>query len=125
MTKIEVAKKYIDYLAQGNMEEVIALFTNDGQVHSPIYGVKPASQFYTDLSNDTLSSKLTINGIFEESQANRLALYFTYQWTLKSGKIVEFEVVDIITFNETNQITTLKIIYDTYITRQLVGELER
>ncbi|HAS39825.1 MAG TPA: hypothetical protein DCS93_05070 [Microscillaceae bacterium] len=125
MTKSEVAKQYIHHLDQGNIAHVIALFAKDGQVHSPIYGIQPAREFYTALSNDTTSSELHLDGIFEESQANRLALYFTYHWTLKSGESVTFEVVDIITFNAMNQITTLKIIYDTHITRQLVEKLKK
>jgi len=125
MAKTDIAKQYVAYLEQGNIEKVITLFAKNGQVYSPIYGVQSAQQFYIALDEDTTSSQLSINGIFEESQTNRLALYFTYRWTLKSGKTVEFEVVDIITFDERNQIITLKIIYDTYVTRLLVEELKK
>lgn len=128
MTNKEVAEKYIEYLGQGAINQVVGLFTKEGKVHSPVYGTKSAAEFYQELGNDTTDSKLTINGIFEEKSSDqtssKVALYFTYQWTLKSDKVVEFEVVDIITFNEQHQITELKIIYDTVITRGLVKELK-
>lgn len=49
---------------------------------------------------------------------------FEYKWTVKSGKIVEFDVVDILDFDKENKIIGLKIIYDTVISRNLVDEMK-
>jgi ketosteroid isomerase-like protein len=67
---------------------------------------------------DTISSELKLKGIFDDADSDRIALYFEYKWTIKSGKIVEFDAVDIIVFDNDNKITTLKIIYDTVISRK-------
>jgi len=123
MNKNEIAKKYLEYLENGNIEKVIDLFSNKGIVESPIYGIKKADEFYRELNNDTSNSELLLKGIFEQNDSNNLALYFTYKWTLKNNEKVEFDVVDIIQLDSENKITKLKIIYDTVISRRLVNEL--
>lgn len=123
MTKKEVAEKYIEFLENGKIPELINLFTENGVVHSPIYGLMLAKDFYPKLNDDTNNSELKLDTIFEDEQSNKIALYFKYIWTLKSDKVVEFDVVDIIEFNAENKITDLKIIYDTVISRKLVQEI--
>ncbi|WP_428742432.1 nuclear transport factor 2 family protein [Tenacibaculum sp.] len=121
--KTEIANKYLEFLENGNMEKVINLFDENGIVESPIYGIKKATLFYRELNNDTSNSKLQLKGIFEQNDSNNFAIFFTYKWTLKNNKVVEFDVVDIIELNSENKIKKLKIIYDTVITRKLVKEL--
>ncbi|ANH61446.1 nuclear transport factor 2 family protein [Dokdonia donghaensis] len=123
MDKKEIAKQYITHLENGNIEQVVALFNQNGMVDSPLYGIKKASEFYRKLKSDTLNSELHVKGIFEEDHTNSIALYFTYKWTLKNNQKVAFDVVDIIEFDNQNKIDKLKIIYDTVTARKLVEEL--
>ncbi len=123
--KKTIANKYIECLAKGDVAGVIDLFAENGKVHSPIYGEKLASDFYQTLASDTLSSELKLKEVFENADSGNIALYFEYRWTVKSGKIVIFDVVDIIAFDEQNKITELKIIYDTVVSRNLVEELKK
>ena len=120
----EIAIKYLEYLEQGEVDKVIGLFRPDGIVESPLYGVKKAAEFYRELSKDTTTSKLELKGIFEQSGSRDLVLYFTYIWTLKSGQVTTFDVVDIITLDVDHRIERLKIIYDTVITRKLIEATE-
>ena len=124
MTKKEIAKLYIEYLENGNINQIIKLFSKKGQVTSPLYGTKLASDFYKELNEDTLNSKLKFKGLFEEKDSQRIALYFKYNWTLNNNSYVEFEVVDIIEFDENNKIEHLKIIYDTVKSRVFVKHLK-
>ena len=119
MTKTEIAHQYIHFLENDETNKIIKLFAANGKVNSPLYGIKNAKAFYTLLNEDTLNSKLTINSIFENNATNSVALYFTFDWTLKNNKKVIFDVVDIIEFNEANEITLLTIIYDTVVARSL------
>lgn len=119
-----IAHLYIQYLGAGEMEKVLALFAEEGIVYSPLYGAKKAKDFYKGLEEDTLSSFLEIKDVYESSQSNNIALYFTYHWTLKSGKKIKFDVVDILTFDERHKITSLRIIYDTVGTRPLREHLK-
>ena len=124
-TKKEIAIKYLDYLEKGDIEQIINLFNDQGIVDSPIYGIKKANAFYRELSSDTTNSELHLKGIFEETNSNKLALYFHYKWTLKNKQKVVFDVVDIIEFDASNMISKLKIIYDTVKSRELIRELEK
>lgn len=125
ITKKETANKYIDFLEKGDMDNLLKLFSENAIVDSPVYGVLNAKEFYTKLSNDTLLSELNLKGIFEENESNNIALYFNYKWTLINNKQVDFDVVDIIEFNDSNQISSLKIIYDTLKSRKVVNELNK
>ena len=53
-----------------------------------------------------------------------IALHFNYHWTLKNNSQVNFEVVDILEFNDNDKIKVLTIIYDTVRSRELVEELK-
>lgn len=123
MTRSEIAHTYLKNLEAGNIEAVINLFAEGGMVESPIYGKKKAADFYRDLNEDTSNSTLHLKGIFEDHQANSLAIYFSYQWTLRNNKLVEFDVVDIVELDQDNKILNLKIIYDTVLSRRLIEEL--
>jgi hypothetical protein len=118
MTKKDIAKKYISHLQKGKTEQIIALFHKDGMVDSPLYGLKSASEFFKDLSEDTISSELSIQGVFEDEESNSIALYFNYKWILTNKKAVNFDVVDIIEFDQQSKILKLKIIYDTVNSRK-------
>jgi hypothetical protein len=119
----DVAKTYLKYLEAGDMVQVIALFSSDGQVDSPLYGIKRAEDFYQELDRDTSASKLVFRGLFEKEDSKALALYFTYIWRMKNQQKVEFDVVDILEFDAHNRIQNLKIIYDTVQTRALMDQL--
>jgi hypothetical protein len=122
-TKNAIAQAYIRHLEAANLPAVVDLFSPEGIVISPIYGTLAAKAFYELLAKDTTESKLTIKGLFEEADSGNLALYFQYDWTLQHGHQVTFDVVDILTFDQNNKITSLKIIYDTVKARASVEEL--
>lgn len=111
----EICEKYLEALNQGNLNGVLALFDKEAVVKSPLYGEMSAVKFYTDLFADTNRSDTTLLNVFSSDGGNSVAaLHFHYSWTLKNGKVVAFECVDVIEINsDTNKIATLKIIYDT------------
>ena len=113
MTKKEICEKYIELLAKHDIPGLVTLFSEDGKVVSPLYGTRSAKDFYQALVDDSLSSKLSIKGIFEDKDSGQMALYFEYQWTKKDGGQVLFDVVDILSFDDHKKIKLLTIIYDT------------
>ncbi|MGI9544191.1 MAG: hypothetical protein ACR2MX_13110, partial [Cyclobacteriaceae bacterium] len=82
MTSDQLASKYLEALESGNLAEILELFTIDAQVISPLYGQMAASDFYRQLLKDTRQSKLTLKGIFDHKQGEKIALLFNYQWTM-------------------------------------------
>ncbi len=119
-----IAQNYLSFLEKGDIPKILSLFTKDGTVVSPVYGTKPAREFYQHLSNDTHKSVIKFDGIFFEKEKHRIALLFDYQWVLKNHKKVAFKVMDIIDFNDNLKIEKLTIIYDTVVSRDLVKSLK-
>lgn len=124
--KTDICNQYLTALNEGNLKHVLSLFTPDAVVSSPLYGDLPASQFYSDLFEDTEQSDTTLLNIFKpEHETSSLALHFLYKWTLQNGKIVEFECVDVFELNESGQqFKKLKIIYDTHLIRSEHSKLK-
>lgn len=120
----EIGIKYLSLLEQGDMENVIKLFSEEGKVTSPIYGTSSAKVFYDKLKADTNKSVLQLKGIFEGKDTHSMAIYFNYCWTLKNNAQVEFDVVDILKFDNALKIEHLHIIYDTLKSRELVNNLK-
>ena len=110
----QLCKRYLGALESGNLEEVLALFTADATVDSPLYGVVPATQFYAGLFSDTRSSETRLINTFTAAGERSVALHFVYTWTLGNGKRVEFECVDVFDIAPHDErFARLKIIYDT------------
>ncbi len=122
MTKEDVAKSYLNFLENDQVEEIVALFAEDGIVVSPLYGTMPAKSFYKTLAADTANSVLNFDGVFYEDNTNRISLLFDYDWELKTGEKVSFKVVDIIELNDDHKINKLIIIYDTVHSRPAIQQ---
>lgn len=115
MTPDDLCHRYLAALNAGDLDAVCALFAPGATVVSPLYGVIDATAFYRDLFADTSRSATTpINTFLPSGKADSVALHFRYRWTLKSGKVVEFECVDVFELSaDGQQFTKLTIIYDT------------
>lgn len=110
--KVDIVKNYLKYLQDGNIEKILTLFAVNAIVTSPIYGKIRAKEFYTKLINDTITSKIQLRKVFKEIDSGTIAVYFNYLWITVQNQRIEFDVIDIIEFNNTNEIVNLKIIYD-------------
>ncbi|CAB3749032.1 nuclear transport factor 2 family protein [Paraburkholderia humisilvae] len=115
MNPEQLCKSYLAAMNEGNADRVLALFVPGATVVSPLYGTMSAEAFYRELFVDTNRSDTTLLHIFDTTNdGSSVALHFHYKWTLKSGKVVNFECVDV--FNLTlarDRFTELTIIYDT------------
>lgn len=122
-----LCKKYLSALNEGNADKVLELFTENATIVSPLYGIMPAKNFYSELLSDTSNSKTTLLNIFETTKDNHsVALHFHYEWTLKSGKLVEFECVDVFNLSsDGNKFQKLTIIYDTAPLREDFNETHK
>lgn len=111
----ELCKRYLAALNEGKLENVLSLFAPKAIVVSPLYGAIEAENFYRELFADTNRSVTKFLNIFlPASDTPSVALHFHYTWTLKSGKIVQFECVDVFELtSDRQQFSKLTIIYDT------------
>ena len=113
--KEELCRRYLAALNQSDLKGVHSLFAPGAVVISPLYGRVEARKFFSDLFADTNRSDTSLLNIYEPvGTGHSIALHFNYKWTLKSGKDVEFEVVDILEMAENGEsFQKLTIIYDT------------
>ncbi|MBU7046496.1 MAG: nuclear transport factor 2 family protein [Theionarchaea archaeon] len=107
----EVLTQYIQALEKGDYSDIMALFTQDAVILSPLYGKVRASHFYKELLKDTGKSTITVFHVFTNKNVG--AIHFLYEWMLNNGTQTSFECVDIVEFSEDGRIKQLTIIYDT------------
>ncbi len=114
-----LCQQYLAALNAASLEKVLSLFAADAIVSSPLYGEMPVRRFYQDLFADTAQSQTKLLNIFDSSDNKAVvALHFNYTWTLQSGKIVDFECVDVFELaQDGTRFTKLTIIYDTHLIR--------
>lgn len=121
---IAILKAYLQALSSGDYDTIMRLFSPTAIVHSPLYGERPAADFYWELIEDTQRSDITPLDYFE-NEARRGAVNFLYRWTMENGTTVEFDCVDIVEFADDDLITKIKIIYDTDHTRKHFDQLKQ
>jgi ketosteroid isomerase-like protein len=125
MTPDKLARTYLDALGRADLDAMLALFTEDGQVHSPLYGPQPAARFFPQLFGATTESNLALQGVAAgrtESGAALVTLWFRYDWLMAGGARTVFDVVDVLELALDGRIGTLRIIYDTTAARPLLEQ---
>jgi hypothetical protein len=107
---------YFHALTTADAELAVSLFAADGRVHSPLYGLRPAAEFYPALFADTSRANLTLKSVMRGEDVNGAAtvsFWFHFDWHLPSGAAAPFDVVDVATLAADGKIQELHIIYDT------------
>lgn len=115
MTLLPVLHRYLTALDAASVDGVLACFTADGTVVSPLYGTLPAREFYPGLFADSGPSATTLRRAYVDPADDReVALSFHYAWVLGDGTAAPFDVVDLLTLaDDREHIATLTICYDT------------
>jgi hypothetical protein len=112
----ELVAVYLRALTTADAELATSLFTDDGMVHSPLYGPRPAAEFYRALFADTSRATLTLNSVMtgeDQGGARTVSFWFHFDWRLPSGAAAPFDVVDVATLAPDGRIRDLHIVYDT------------
>ncbi|MCP3799527.1 nuclear transport factor 2 family protein [Allokutzneria sp. A3M-2-11 16] len=108
-------ERYLELLAAADVDGVIALFTGNGTVVSPLYGTLPATRFYPKLVADTQRSEIVQEDLFVSvHDPRRVAVQFRYGWTMSDGTKTSFDCIDTIELDDVGRIVQLRIIYDTH-----------
>jgi hypothetical protein len=112
----DLVAAYFRALTTADAELAVSLFTADGRVHSPLYGPRPAAEFYAALFADTSRANLTLKSVMRGEDVNgvpTVSFWFHFDWRLPSGVAAPFDVVDVATLARDGKIQELHIIYDT------------
>jgi hypothetical protein len=112
----DLVDAYLRALTTADAESAVSLFTEGGVVHSPLYGPRPAADFYPALFADTSQASLTLKGVMRGEDLTGAAIvsfWFHFDWRLASGAAAPFDVVDVATLSGEGRIKDLHIVYDT------------
>ena len=112
-----LAERYLGALAKADLEGMLDLFTAGAKIHSPLYGCRPATEFYQQLFADTSRSEVELVDLLTNEERQTVLLLFDYRWQLASGAWTAFRVADWLQLDAGGKITELHIFYDTAQTR--------
>jgi hypothetical protein len=79
---------YLRALSTADSGLAVSLFTDDGIVHSPLYGARPAREFYPALFADTSQANPTLKSVMRgQDHAGQMTVsfWFHFDWRLPSG----------------------------------------
>lgn len=122
LEKISFVRQYFDRLTASDIEGIISMFSPDGFVISPYLGRMSAKDFFAKLGEASEQNKLTVFDVLVGEHGDSVAAHFEYDWTLASGDKIVFEGVDYFKLSDSGLFASLSIFYDTYPTRQQVGD---
>jgi hypothetical protein len=119
---IDNIRKYFQRLTAGDIDGVIAMFTDNGFVVSPYLGSVDVRPFFENLDKASSNSILTVYDVLIGEDGSSGAGLFRYDWTMADSRDLSFEGVDYFTFSEDLKFKSMKIYYDTHPLRAEVGD---
>lgn len=118
----KVVADYIQALDAGDIEAILLCFADGAVVNSPFLGIMPAHEFFPKVLESSTKSDITLYDILLSAQGQPRAIgYFNYDWTLRDGSKVVFDVADVFDFDHDGRISSMIILYDTHPIREQVG----
>ena len=120
---VRVLQMYMDALGRSDYGTVKSLFAPGGRVKSPFLGEMLADAFFDRLAGASAKNVITPIDIFLSNSARDHAVtYFRYDWTVRDGTLITFNVMDLFTFEpNSDKVTYLDLIYDTHPIRASAG----
>ncbi len=120
---VTVLQIYMKALGESDYATIKNLFAHDGKVLSPFLGEMAAGPFFDRLSEASNLNVITPIDIFLSATGKHQAsAYFRYDWTVRDGTLITFNVMDLFTFEpDSNKVKYLNLIYDTHPIRSTVG----
>ena len=121
MTKNQVAeveklcRSYLAAMESGDLEALLANFTDDATATSPISGKHSVRDFYSYVMRVTSGRSMKLKTIFiGVSDPTRAAIHVAYTRTVGSGKPATIEAVDVFELTKgCAKFASVTIIYDT------------
>ena len=116
-------QRYLQQLESSNVDGVLALFSSDASIYSPLLGWVQPAPFYRKLADASGNSRITLIDICCSTLGHaRATAFFRYDWQLKDGSQVSFDCVDVFDFNDDGLIEKMVIVYDTERIRADLGD---
>lgn len=107
-----LADDYFAALTARDSDRMLDLFAPGGVVHSPLWGVVPAADFYPMLFSRTSHASTQMRRVFTAPDGSS-AFWFDYVWTLPDGSESTVNAVDVVELDDAGRIRQIFIVYDT------------
>lgn len=110
-----LCRQYLQAMESGDLEALLANFTDDATATSPIFGKQPARAFYAYVMNVTSGRSMALRTIFVgTTEPLRAAVHVAYTRTVAGGEPATVEAVDVFELAEDgSKFAAVTIIYDT------------
>lgn len=106
----EIAKKYFEAFHEGKIEEVLGYFSEDGVVQYGTEVEKKATDFFPETKEMIAQIKFDTHGVYTSPETKNVIIHFSYEMPNEEGKMNTVEAIDVIAFDETNKISSVKVI---------------
>ena len=116
----QLVMKYLKEFEERSLEGVLALFTPDAVVHSPMFGRVPAREFYTAFFKDSAKADVALLGVLgrgETASGGAITGYWArFSSTFVTGARHQFDLVAVMELNG-GKISAFHIVMDTAFIR--------
>lgn len=118
----ETVRAYFAALDSNDLDAMLALFSVDAVVLSPMLGEVRAATFFPKVFGASSATAITVFDVLVSAEGYPRAVgYFNYDWTLKDGSEITFDAADVFDFDADGRIAKMTILYDTHPIRDVVG----
>ena len=115
MTVNELCSRYLSALEKGDLEEIVALYSDEATVKSPISASTPVRTFFTNVFRITSERTAQLHTVLlGVDHPNRAAVHFAYTRAVRERPSATVECVDLFELSDDRQrFIAQQIIYDT------------
>jgi hypothetical protein len=114
----ETIERYVKAVQQHDYNEVIVCFAENAIVVHPIFGTKPAPEFFKSLFTNTGSDHITVKTVFDAADDPHTAdVLFYDEWRTADGTEFNNDIVLVFRFDDAALVRKLTVIFDTFPVR--------
>ncbi|MCA8878989.1 MAG: nuclear transport factor 2 family protein [Rhodobacteraceae bacterium] len=110
-----LCRAYAAALERGDLDALLACFTEDAVAHSPIFGTLPAAEFYARVLRITGGRRMSVRTVFAGlSDPPRAAIHVRYTRRIEGRPAATIEGVDLFDLSPgLDRFAAVTIVYDT------------
>lgn len=104
-------RRYLSAMATNDLASVLACFTPNALITSPVYGEMPVRRFYERLIADTVRASVDLRTLYRsEHQPERWIAHFGYVWVRRDQPDMATELIDLFELDLSGLIARLRIV---------------
>ena len=98
-------------MAANDLAGVLACFTPDAVIVSPVYGEVPVRRFYETLIADTVRASIDVKALYRsEERPGQWIAHFGYVWIRRDQPDMDTELIDLFELDPSGLLARLRIV---------------